>query len=94
MVRFEQSFDFEKKLHDGKKKRIPIELYFTTIFANQSHMFTLDQQNCLKYKSVTFKVTEEVSECKGVTFESLRQSRLSYDEGFKYLFYIDQDGFL
>jgi hypothetical protein len=34
-------------------------------------MFTLDLQNGLKYKSMTFKVTEDVTECNGVTFDSL-----------------------
>jgi len=73
MVRFEQSFDFEKKIQDGKKKRVPKELLFSIISENQTQMFTLDHQNCLKLKSMTFKVTEDATECKGVTFESLKK---------------------
>jgi len=71
-----------------------MELLFSIIEANQTHMFTLDQGNCLKYKSVTFEVTKDLTECKGVTFESLKQAKLSYDEVFKFLFYVDENGFL
>ncbi len=98
MVRFKHSFDFEKKEKkvEGKvkKERIPVELLFSIIKANQTHMFTLDQENCLKYKSVEFEVTEDLTECKGVTFESLKQAKLSYDEVFNFLFYVDENGFL
>jgi hypothetical protein len=98
MVRFKHSFDFEKKEKkvEGKvkKERNPVELLFSIIEANRTHMFTLDQENCLKYKSVEFEVTEDLTECKGVTFESLKQAKLSYDEVDKFLFYVDEKGFL